>query len=306
MSKRSPTNIISNTSKPIDHPSWFDRWSHTLIYSHVWVAGAATALCLHTLALYNQRGAPFSLLLFVFSGTLTAYSLHRWVGANILSPQRHSLIGNLRSWWPWLILLGGLASLYAFLHLSTLGQFFGALGGALSIAYILPINRDHRIRDIPGLKIFLISMAWATTTVLLPWAESTAPADWIVVGWHFLSRALFIFAITLPFDLRDLQSDEQHDTLTLPLLLGWPACLRLGLLALASSLIIDIFLGIRTSVEWVPLVGNAVTLLVSGILLFQTHRNRPEHFFGLVIDGVMYLPWLTTLLLFWISRLLFA
>ncbi|MCF8236552.1 MAG: hypothetical protein K9I85_00200 [Saprospiraceae bacterium] len=261
---------------------------------------------MQTLALYNQTDASIPLLIFVFAGTLTAYSLHRWVGIHVLSSQRLSHVRSLQAWWPWMILVGGLASFYAFLDLTYAGQIFGALGGALSVAYILPINKNRRIRDIPGLKIFLISMTWATTTVLLPWAESSAYPDWPGVGWHFLSRALFIFAITLPFDLRDLLSDEEHHTLTLPLLLGWPACLRLGLLALTLSLFIDLTIGITAASEWVALTGNIVALLISGILLIRTHRDKPEYYFSLIIDGVMYLPWLITLLLYWISNVLFT
>ncbi len=279
-----------------------DRWGYALIYSHVWVAGAAIALCMQTLALADASRPGLPLILFVFAGTMTAYSLQRWVGIRVLSPQRLAQIHPLQRYWPWMILFGGLAAFYAFLGLSSSGRIVGMVAGLLSVAYILPISRHQRIRDIPGLKIFLISIVWATTTVLLPLADASQSLEWPTTAWHFLSRALFIFAITLPFDLRDLQSDSQHQTLTLPLLLGWPVCVRLGLLALTLSMMIDLGLGGTAQTAWLPLVGNAVTWMCSGLLLVWTHKDRPEHYFGLLIDGVMYLPWLVTLLLYWICQ----
>lgn len=276
---------------------WTDRYVHTLIYSHIWVAGAATALGWQTLILNHHAPACDGLTIYLFSGTMMAYSLQRWFGMSVLSDHRQNLIGPVRQWWPWMVAISGIAALTSFFQLSPSAKWVGLLAGMLSIVYIVPINTHQRIRDIPGLKIFLISIVWALATVILPLAQVTDPADFFQTGALFCSRALFIFAITLPFDLRDEEADSRHRTLTLPLLLGWEKCLKIGLIALGCSILIDSLSLIQGWINWYGWWGNSLTILLASWMLFRTNRNRSERFFGLWMDGLMFLPWLITSLI---------
>lgn len=274
-----------------------DRCVHTLIYSHIWVAGAATALGWQTLALLGQAPAWNPLTLFLFSGTVMAYTLQRWFGMSTLSTQRKMIIGSVQNVWPWLIAISGLAAIWGFRDLTPASKWVGVLAGVFSILYILPINTHQRIRDIPGLKIFLISIVWALATVILPASEVSGPVNSWLIGILFCSRALFIFAITLPFDLRDREADLRNGTFTLPILFGWPRCRRIGTIALGVSLVMVCSMALAGWINWTTWMGNITTILLAMWMLVRTNEHRSEYFFGLWMDGLMFLPWLITFLI---------
>src|SRR5690606_9612993 len=80
------------------------------------------------------------------------------------------------------------------------------------------------LRNIPGLKLFLIAIVWALSCVLLPILEletsilaGTTVNDTILL---ITKRLLFIAAITVPFDIRDMYQDRNSDLKTIPVLLG--------------------------------------------------------------------------------------
>ncbi len=274
-----------------------DRCVHTLIYSHFWVAAAATALGWQTFVLLGRTEVTNALTLYLFSGTIMAYSLQRWIGISVLSTERQKIVGSVYKAWPWLIVFSGLTAFWAFLDLRPSTKLFGILAGSLSLLYVLPINSHQRIRDIPRLKIFLISIVWALATVILPATEGSGPLNYSLVIILFCSRALFIFAITLPFDLRDQDTDIRHQTLTLPILLGWPKCRRIGLIALSSSLVIDSTIAMTGWIDWTSWMGNIITIVLAMWMLVRTDEHKSELFFSLWIDGLMFLPWLTTYIL---------
>ncbi len=146
---------------------------------------------------------------FVFCGTLFLYALHRVNGVEQLAPFTSSGRYKVISSHKFHILV------YAMLGLSGAGVCFLLfpwpvkwallLPGFLALGYVVPLGKGgKRLRDLHFLKIFLIAAVWAWVTVWLPAAETGA-------GWNratllmMLERASFIFAITLPFDVRDLK-----------------------------------------------------------------------------------------------------
>ncbi|MBK9505813.1 MAG: UbiA family prenyltransferase [Bacteroidetes bacterium] len=77
-----------------------------------------------------------------------------------------------------------------------------------------------RLRQIPYLKIFLISFVWATVTILLPVIHSEKAYNNFHILTMIIERFLFVFAITIPFDIRDMNADSQTELKTIPLLIG--------------------------------------------------------------------------------------
>ncbi|WP_196890139.1 hypothetical protein [Aureivirga sp. CE67] len=80
----------------------------------------------------------------------------------------------------------------------------------MTVFYAIPVfrfrNKNYNLRNIPFLKIFTISIAWAGITVLFPLENFGIPFTknvWL----DFLQRILFVLIITLPFDIRDLEHD---------------------------------------------------------------------------------------------------
>ena len=77
-----------------------------------------------------------------------------------------------------------------------------ALLGLASLAYSVVPGFSGGLRRVPWLKVPLIAGVWATATT---WHLEAAfePLLWA-------QRFIFIVSLTLPFDIRDLEVDEQH------------------------------------------------------------------------------------------------
>jgi 4-hydroxybenzoate polyprenyltransferase len=122
--------------------------------------------------------------------------------------------------------------------------------GILSVCYSVPLlgskgGGRKPLRSLPGVKIFLIAYVWAVATVGLP---VLASGQNMFGGRSLLlmaERGLFIFALTLPFDVRDAEGDKAIGVRTLPHMLGvggvkvlmvgcYAACMLCALLAYGS------------------------------------------------------------------------
>lgn len=81
----------------------------------------------------------------------------------------------------------------------------------LSLLYNPPLDRGRfffPLRDIPFLKIFLISIVWAMLGSLYPWSVLGFEGSAAVVLRQFSGMFFFVHGITLPFDIRDAEHDK--------------------------------------------------------------------------------------------------
>lgn len=86
------------------------------------------------------------------------------------------------------------------------------------IPLILKKGQLGRIKDIPGSKTILITLAWGTVTCLLPAVAN--PGDWRAVAVVFVFATGLVFARTAFFDILAIQGDRITGKETLPILLG--------------------------------------------------------------------------------------
>ena len=155
---------------------------------------------------------------------------------------------------------------------------------------MLPVPGLHgrRLRDLPGIKIFLVAGSFAWVSVILPAVASGVVGQWFV--WIMAAeRALFIFALTLPFDIRDLHIDAPAAVKTLPQVLGMWGAVRLGyaLLCLAGVLAFGLF--------WVDfyaattLAALLISYAITAYFIGLSPRRQHDYFFTGLLDGLMLL-----------------
>ena len=266
-----------------------------LLYTNVWIAGAATALYA-----FSKYSLTESLLLdytglFVFFTCIWLYSLHRYIGLQKVSTldieDRFFKIKQLQNPIYSIGIISFLLSLLLIFTLSWYQILVMIVPGILSMLYVLPVfKRQRRLRDIHFIKIFVIALVWAVLTVLLPLAGcldcTSKEAHYLL----FIERFVFIFAITLPFDIRDLKVDAEHNVKTISAKIGtsmtWILCLTLlglstfiiGYLSYHGLLIHPLF--------WIHFATNFLTLIC---ILMAFWRKHDWYYTGL-LDGTMYLP----------------
>ncbi|AWV87821.1 UbiA family prenyltransferase [Bradymonas sediminis] len=289
-----------------------------LIFSNIYISLAAAALTVQAYYVLGARAflrttphawGPAAL---VFCATLMVYNLDRLVAGSgedaVDLTERHRWIQARKRWlWGLVVLAGvaGAATLFV-LPLSILAALIPL--GLIAGAYSLPLlgrsdaasgradtsdkaaprlRTRRRLKDIPGLKIFLIALVWAAVTVILPALHASVDLASRGVLLTFVARMLFIFAITLPFDIRDMRGDAEAGIRTLPMLLG-PQRTRLLALALMLGFcgVILVHYGAHLSGPTLPLLLSA--LATSAALLFCA-RPRPELYYVGLLDGTMLL-----------------
>ena len=99
----------------------------------------------------------------------------------------------------------------------------------IAIGYSMPVfarARWQRLRDVPFLKLVLIGTVVSFVTVTLPYlsaydVQSLKSTKHLLL---FAGRVFFILAITIPFDIRDMNYDGKFGLKTLPLTMGVKRC----------------------------------------------------------------------------------
>ena len=106
-------------------------------------------------------------------------------------------------------------------------------------------------------------------------------------------RALFIFIITLPFDVRDLERDARAGVRTLPHLLGVERTRALAIAMLCFFMASATVRHQAAGFVW-PL---AMTTMLTGALLARLDTERSESYYVIYMEGTMLLQ--TLLVLGW-------
>jgi 4-hydroxybenzoate polyprenyltransferase len=174
--------------------------------------------------------------------------------------------------------------------------------GLVSFSYSIPLftinGQQFGLRNIPGLKQFMISLVWTMSTVLLPILEAQhfnltnlSMRDTTIL---IAKRFLFIAALTVPFDIRDLFEDQQSGLKTVPVLWGEKnAYLFCQALLAGSVVLLFLFRNNGFNANFWALTTTAV---LAGWLIFKSKWEKNEYYYFFLMDGVLILQYLMLLL----------
>ncbi|MFY0672105.1 MAG: hypothetical protein JXQ87_01790 [Bacteroidia bacterium] len=156
----------------------------------------------------------------------------------------------------------------------------------VAFLYALPIGSGQlRLRELPFAKIFSIAFVWAWLGAFLctPVGEITFNNSIL-----FVDRFLLIYAITIPFDLRDMVVDEQKSLATIPIKMGVRKSLSSAVIAFLLMLFSLWFVN-----EGLLRIGVVV---VSMLLVLSWTKERTWPYYLFLIDGCIILDSLAILL----------
>ncbi|MEO6884478.1 MAG: UbiA family prenyltransferase [Bacteroidia bacterium] len=166
--------------------------------------------------------------------------------------------------------------------------------GGISFGYTVPFIKTKRgwirLRDIRGLKIFLITLVLGLVTVVLPvvaYANLSALLRPEII-FIFIRRMLFIFAITIPFDIRDVDYDRQNNIETLPVLFGIPRAKKMAIYSLAAfagCVILQLFILPKMSSLYA--VALIISIVPTSISILKTKKSSSDYFFSFAVEGMM-------------------
>ena len=108
---------------------------------------------------------------------------------------------------------------------------------------------------------------------------------------HLISRFLFVFSITIPFDIRDLKHDAKN-LMTIPLFLGVQKSKIIGVLALLICAIIAIFQLFENTVISSNLLALILLYFVASIFIVKSDESRGEMYFSFWGESLSILGYL--------------
>lgn len=263
------------------------RLINYLIYSNVYIAICAVSLTVQTSYILGLSIDHYILLL-VFFATLLVYALHR-IGFSIDYLEQNDRFNYLKGIRKHLIAICFISIVICFyIYLDVFGDKYwvAVIPFLISMGYVIPClpskNGLIRLRDIHYVKIFLVALIWMFVTVYLPYInEDRIPNSsfWI----HVLDRCIFIFAITLPFDIRDMDQEDKANVYTFVSLMGIEKAKMLSIVSMV------IWLGLAChqfqSYSWV--FGYGLTSVVVVYLVVTSNEKKKDHHYSLLLDGTM-------------------
>ena len=171
-----------------------------------------------------------------------------------------------------LIVLNSLAfigSVYYFLSFK-LVEIFVLLPFVLAtLFYVFPFkNKVAGLRNVPGLKLFLISITWTGLTLYLPlFSAEFHNSEQLYAS--MAQRFLFVLAITIPFDIRDAQFDLPGLN-TIPQVLGVNKSKMIAILALVIVVMLD------TSVAYEDSNSFGINFFIMGLSMMMIAFSGPQ------------------------------
>ncbi len=269
------------------------RFINFILYSNIFIALCALAMTLQTLWVLDIKTKTSPALLgLVFFSTLLIYALHRLVSWHKIDPQlkikRFAIIGQYQQHIQAYALAALIGAITCFFYLKTATQLALILPALLSLGYVIPFIgvQKLRLRDIHFVKIFLIAIVWSYVTVLLPILEFSLSWNSQLIG-ILVERGLFIFAITLPFDLRDSALDKALDVQTIPSLIGTSQTLRVAYLTLGIWLVICLNI-----YPFSILCALGISAISTAFFIYLSPHQKQDYFFTALIDGTMLIQFL--------------
>lgn len=186
-----------------------------LLYrSNLWVGLAAAALS--ALSFGGELSLDYLLYIaFVLFSTMSAYSYMRWVKSlnDYRENKKVDAAVNTIVWASFFraVFAGSIACSLLFLlgSLTLVYYLFPALLIALlyPLAFPYPNRAFTSLRMMPGLKLFLIAGSWSYLSFAIPyWMQGGV--DKLFFSLEFFLRTLLVIGLIIPFDIRDLNTDE--------------------------------------------------------------------------------------------------
>nr|WP_039450039.1 hypothetical protein [Pedobacter glucosidilyticus] len=275
-----------------------------LLFSNVFIALGAVAQGLVTYHLLNIKPV-YTILAFLFFATLTIYNF----SILIQKPQDYLNSPYRRVRWIFshyrlnisITLIAVLSLIPLFFLLSFASKVLLCLLGLVSFGYSLPLfsvnNKKFGLRNIPGLKLFLIATVWSVSTVALPILEiNELHISFISLQDTTLltaKRFLFVAAITVPFDIRDLFQDKNSDLKTIPTIFGENKAYLFCQFLLALYLVMLFVFNDGFNASF---FGLMFTIVLAGWLILKSTWEKNEYYYFFYLDGTLILQYLMLLL----------
>lgn len=155
----------------------------------------------------------------------------------------------------------------------------------MTFFYAIPLFKIGKLevsfRNFPMVKIFSIVIAWAGISVFFPLYEANYQLT-SAVYLEFFQRILFLLAITIPFDIRDVNTDSKS-LKTLPQIIGITSSKVLGIFFLFGFVLLEVF---KENFTYIGFLIVLIISMITGIFLWFSSPKRPRYYTSFWVESI--------------------
>jgi len=256
------------------------------INSSIHVALSVVSLTIITFIRFDVK-IDLHLLTFIFLATISGYNFVKY--APVAKLYHRSLTKRLKVIQFFSFLCGILLFVSCF-YIKKEVIYLSIILGLLNMFYAIPAPKSS-LREIPLLKIFVIAVIWATTTVCFPFiyvGDSISFNNlWV---FELIERFFLVVLLMVPFEVRDYPYDRNR-IVTIISSLGLDKTKKIALFVIVISLLSRILMTGLNNI-WVDLLIYSSLILV----IVMSNENQRLYFASF---------WVESLPIFWLILSLF-
>ncbi len=243
-------------------------------------------VCCFVMITFLSFNIPFHLnfLGFVFFGTITGYNFIKYAGVARL--HHRSLTRNLKTIqiFSFFCFLG---FVYFAWHTDSGVLWLSLFFGLFTIFYAIPFLSGKSLRNIKGIKVFVIAFVVTGLTMFIPVTQFSldpkfAPMGELEVILSLVQRFVFIIALLIPFEIRDLEVD--HAELgTIPQKIGVRKAKVLGMALLAVFLFLEAFKPLLSVAKGIS------TIIIGGIsagFIVYSNQKQSKYYASFWVEAI--------------------
>lgn len=275
-----------------------DRFLEIFIYSNILVAGGIASLVFFT---QDTLSLPIDWqpVALIFAAALLPYTLDRILDSYVQEIPDKKVQSYFRHPGILLLLLVSVFATGILLYKAPLQVRLVSCGGLVPLIYgipLLPLRRDKqfqwfRLKDIPGIKAWIVCGTLTYAVVAVPLAYAAAPFN-LAAALLTMFLLVFIGSNSHIFDVRDVNSDREKGVLTMPVIIGLSGT---RLIWTSLNLMILLLFWSVADVLPVPQLGVVVpATIVTLIYIWTLDTKTPRNVYNILIDGLLFLPALLT------------
>lgn len=237
-----------------------------------------------------------SILYFIFYASITGYNFVKFFE---IAKFQHL---SLSIWLKWIqifsLICFVLMCYYALkIERNTLLIIF--IFGIITFLYAVPflprqklLETSSNLRNVSGLKVFLIALVWTGVTVYLPLINNNhvIDADVVIVS---VQRFLLVIMLMLPFEIRDLQFDSLKLS-TIPQKLGVNGTKIMGVILGFIFFILEFF---KKEVLLNQLLTLLIFTFITLLFIIFSKEKQGKYYCAFWVEGLPVL-WLFLVLFF--------
>lgn len=289
ISKKAPARFHRIILKPTF--AFMTPWKRLFrfyIDSSIHVALAICALAAVTILTYDLAW-HWSVFAFLFSASITGYNFAKYAGQARF--HHRSLTNQLKSIQIF-SLLAFVVLIYTAILQSLPFLLTNLVLGLLTLFYAVPVLPNQKnLRSLTSLKVFIIAFVWAGAALWLPLVDQQSLFK-VDVFWKTLIYFVFVLALILPFEIRDLHFDEPNLG-TIPQRIGIRKTKIFGY----SLLLIFIILHLLEPLATLQVILTSLGIAgLTGVLIYFSSTDQSPNYASFWVESLPIL-WFVSLAL---------